>query len=172
MNLQAFIRWTVCPSVLDPEGRGCEGVMGKLQTHWRCLYELSTMKRRATACFFPRWIKKSSSLSVSLRRIISPKSEQINHLEKNEGGFACMFGAPFYGCVTRPVCMSAFVSVHPCFVCRRVTASMFVHVSVCMTVNMRVNRRHEEADGYFSIGGVWPEEAWLRRWIRLPVQTS
>lgn len=103
--------------------------------------------------FFPRWIKKSSSLSVSLRRLISPKSEQINHLEKNEGGFASMCGAPFYGCVTRSVCTSAFVSVHPCFVCRRVTASMFVHVSVCMTVNMRVNRRHEEADGYFSIGG-------------------
>lgn len=64
------------------------------------------------------------------------------------------------------------VSVHPCFLCRCVTAPMFVHVSVCVTVKLRVSRRHEGADGYFGIGGILPEEAWLRRWIRLPVQTS
>ena len=108
--------------------RGCEGVMGKLQTHWRCLYELSTMKRRATACFVPRWIKKSSSLSVSLRGIISPKSEQINHLEKNEGGCVCV-------CVCwaiKSLCVSPpSVSVHPC-VCSCVQVRYNIHVCVCV----------------------------------------
>lgn len=118
MNLLAFIRRTVCPSVLDPAWRGCEGVMGKLQTHWRCLYELSAMKRRATACFFPRWIKKSSSLSVSLRRIISPKSEQINHLEKRREGLCVRVEHPFMD-VLRGLCACLSTRVlcvlqHPC----------------------------------------------------------
>jgi len=38
--------------------RGCEGVMGKLQTHWHRLYKLSATKSGATAHFVPRWIKK------------------------------------------------------------------------------------------------------------------
>ena len=106
--------------------RGCEGVMGKLQTHWRCLYELSTMKRRATACFVPRWIKKSSSLSVSLRGIISPKSEQINHLEKNEGGCVCV-------CVLsdkKPVCKSTFCICPP--LCVFLCAGALQHPCLCM----------------------------------------
>lgn len=86
------------------------------------------MKRRATACFVPRWIKKSSSLSVSLRRIISPKSEQINHLEKNEGRLCVCVCVehPYLGalqglcacrlCVCPPVCVFLCVGVlqHPC----------------------------------------------------------
>lgn len=58
--------------------------------------------------------------------------------------------------VLRGLRVSASVSVHPCLVCRRVTALMFVHVSVCVTVSLRVNRRHEETDGYFCIGGSCP----------------
>lgn len=108
--------------------------MGKLQTHWRCLYELSTMKRRAMACFVPRRIKKSSSLSVSLQGIVSPKSEQINHLEKNEGGCVPVCGA-LTGCVCLHLGLSTRV-VHV-FVCRCATKSILrVFVSQCIVISV------------------------------------
>lgn len=97
------------------------------------------MKRRATACFVPRWIKKSSSLSVSLQRIISPKSEQINNLKKKKNSqhpFVNVFQSL---CAFLPLCLA-----HTYFVCRCVTTPMFVHVSVCVPVNSRLNRNHEE----------------------------
>lgn len=127
--------------------RGCEGVMGKLQTHWRCLYELSTMKRRAMAL---RWIKKIIFSVCFITRIISPKSEQINHLEENE--HVCVRVCV---CSTRfaCVCVSGFISVHRCSVCRCVTTPMFVHMSVGVTVNLGVDRRLEGAAGYFCMEG-------------------
>ncbi len=60
-------------------------------------------------------------------------------------------------CAYPALCLSTRVRV---FVCRCVTTPMSVHASVCVTVNLRVNRRHEEADGYFCVAeGSLPGEA-------------
>lgn len=106
------------------------------------------MKRGATACFVPRWIKKSSSLPVSLRRIISPKSEQINHLVKDECVCVCVWRYCYKACVCSPCVACVGVLQHPCF-CMR----LFVWLSTWeSTEGMKI------ADGCFCIGGWGGEE--------------
>lgn len=95
--------------------RGCEGGNVKISNSLAAFIRAVYHEEKGHGLLCPEMNKKkkkSSSLSVSLRRIISPKSEQINHLEKMEG--VCVCGAPSCECVTSAVCISAFVSVHPC----------------------------------------------------------
>lgn len=61
MNSPAFIRSgrpSQCGGSSVKMMRGCEGVMGKLKPHWRCLYKLSASEEKATAYFVSRGRKK------------------------------------------------------------------------------------------------------------------
>lgn len=64
LNSSAFIR-SGRPSRRGGAGvemmRGCEGVMGKLKPHRRCLYKLSASEERATACFVSGGMKKKKN---------------------------------------------------------------------------------------------------------------
>lgn len=173
---EAFVRWTCGPSLGGLSVRACWiqsgddervwGGNGKTQNSLAAFTQAVYHEEKGHGLLCPEMNQKTLLRCLSLQGINSLKSEQINHLEWNEQGEVMRI------CGGLSVCMSAFLSVHQCmFSCP--CALQDPRFRLCRFVwRGSRNRRHEEADGSFRYRGVSPEEAWLRRWIRLPVQTS